>query len=158
MMPSSSSMPSVHPSVAPSLSQSPSLQPSTSVSIQIRTHLLATTEYIFNSTSSPILQPTTELEGYVPNVSTLRNQIICGYQGWFAYPGDGAPINKWKHWFSHPTDASAEYLEVDMYPFMEEYDESDLKESNLHHRDGSKVKFFSSARPNVVKKHFEWMR
>jgi len=28
--------------------------------------------------------------------TSLTNQIICGYQGWFAFPGDGAPINKWK--------------------------------------------------------------
>ena len=103
-------------------------------------------------------QPTTQLEGYVPNVSTLRNHIICGYQGWFAYPGDGAPINKWKHWFSHPTEPSAEHLEVDMYPYMDEYDDEDLMESNMKHRDGSNVRFFSSARLNVVKKHFEWMR
>lgn len=45
-----------------------------------------------------------------------------------------------------------------MYPYMDEYDESDLKESKIYHRDGTKAKFFSSARPNVVKKHFEWMR
>ena len=29
----------------------------------------------------------------VPNDS-MTNLIISGYQGWFAYPGDGAPINK----------------------------------------------------------------
>eukprot|EP00956_Cyclotella_meneghiniana_P018858 scaffold31775_cov79-Cyclotella_meneghiniana.AAC.7 len=102
--------------------------------------------------------PTTELEGYVPNVSTLRNQIICGYQGWFTFPGDGASINRWKHWFSHPNDPSEENLDVDMYPHMDEYDDEDLMESNMHHKDGTKVKFFSSVRPNVVKKHFEWMR
>ncbi|KAL3791318.1 hypothetical protein HJC23_006047 [Cyclotella cryptica] len=122
----------MQPSDSPSTSTSPSSQPTTS--------------------------PTTELENYVPNVSTLRNQIICGYQGWFAYPGDGAAINKWKHWFSSDNYPSAEHLEVDMYPYMDEYNNEDLKESNVLHRDGTKAKFFSSARPNVVKKHFEWMR
>lgn len=94
----------------------------------------------------------------MPNVSTIRNQIICGYQGWFAWPGDGAPINKWKHWFSSSTDPSPEHIAVDMYPYMDEYDEEDLLESNVEHKDGTKAKFFSSARPNVVKKHFQWMQ
>lgn len=90
-------------------------------------------------------------------MSTLRNQIICGYQGWFAHPNDGS-INRWKHWFSHPYDPSEENLDVEMYPHMDEYDDEDLMESNMHHKDGTKVKFFSSVRPKVVKKHFEWMR
>ena len=67
-------------------------------------------------------------------------------------------MNRWKHWFSHPNDPSEENLDVDMYPHMDEYDDEDLMESNMHHKDGTKVKFFSSVRPNVVKKHFEWMR
>ena len=45
-----------------------------------------------------------------------------------------------------------------MYPYVDEYNVEDLKESNIQHSDGTKAKFFSSARPNVVKKHFEWMR
>jgi hypothetical protein len=94
----------------------------------------------------------------VPSASTLTNQILCGYQGWFTYPGDGAPTNRWKHWFSSFTDPSLANLEVDMYPTTDEYDPADLAESNLLMRDGSRAKFFSSARPNVVMKHFEWMR
>jgi hypothetical protein len=84
--------------------------------------------------------------------------IICGYQGWFTWPDDGAPINKWKHWFSSDIDPSVSNLAVDMYPSMDEYDPSDLKESNMLMKDGTKAKFFSAARPNVVLKHFQWMR
>ena len=25
-------------------------------------------------------------------------KVTVGYQGWFACPGDGAPINGWWHW------------------------------------------------------------
>ena len=92
-----------------------------------------------------------------PNDS-MSNLIICGYQGWFAYPGDGAPINKWKHWFSHPNNPNINDLTVEMYPNMEEYDDEDLMESNILMRDGRKAKFYSAARPKVVLKHFEWMR
>ena len=41
---------------------------------------------------------------------------------------------------------------------MDEYDEEDLQESNLRMRDGSYAKKYSTSRPNVVLKHFEWMR
>ncbi|EED86632.1 predicted protein [Thalassiosira pseudonana CCMP1335] len=95
----------------------------------------------------------------VVSSSTLTNQIIVGYQGWFTYPGDGAPINKWKHWFADdsPYDPSPENLHIDLYPMMDEYDDTDLGESNVTMPDGSKAKFYSNAKPNVVKKHFEWM-
>ena len=93
----------------------------------------------------------------LPNDS-MSNLIICGYQGWFAFKGDGAAINKWKHWFSHPNDPKINDLTVEMYPTMDEYDDEDLIESNILMRDGSKAKFYSAFRPKVVLKHFEWMR
>lgn len=46
-----------------------------------------------------------------------------------------------------------------MYPTTDEYDDNDLKEvDTLVMNDGSKAKFYSNAKPNVVLKHFEWMR
>jgi hypothetical protein len=30
----------------------------------------------------------------VTGSNMLENQIICGYQGWFGFPGDGAPMNR----------------------------------------------------------------
>jgi hypothetical protein len=85
----------------------------------------------------------------------LERQIICGYQGWFGFPGDGAPINRWRHWFrGSPT---YENVTVDMYPTTGEYAADDLRETAIKMQDGSNAKFFSSARPNVVRKHFEWM-
>ncbi|KAL7504285.1 hypothetical protein ACHAXN_001969 [Cyclotella atomus] len=91
----------------------------------------------------------------VPNDS-MTNLILCGYQGWFAFPGDGAPIDKWKHWFSK--DPILNDLTVEMYPSVDEYDDEDLMASTIKMRDGSYAKFYSAARANVVKKHFEWMR
>ena len=91
----------------------------------------------------------------------LTNQIIAGYQGWFSYPGDGAPINKWKHWFhdrvANVTFPEADHLTIDFYPTTDEYDEDDLHDANIALHDGSKAQFFSSTRPKVVLKHFEWM-
>jgi hypothetical protein len=91
-----------------------------------------------------------------PNM--LENQIICGYQGWFGFPGDGAPINRWRHWFrGNGTAPAYGNVTVDMYPTTDEYHVGDVKESSILMPDGSHAKFFSSARPKVVLKHFEWM-
>ena len=98
--------------------------------------------------------------GASPNM--LDNQIICGYQGWFAFPGDGAPINKWRHWFHDAAATTAAplagNLTTDVYPTIDEYDDADMRTSGIRMKDGSFAKFFSSARPNVVLKHFEWMQ
>lgn len=97
--------------------------------------------------------------GDVVSSTTLTNKILVGYQGWFAFPGDGAPINKWKHWFKTETSPSTDNLSVDMYPSMDEYNASDLTDAtSFTMKDGSKAKFFSSVKPGVVMKHFEWMR
>ena len=88
----------------------------------------------------------------------LTNQVICGYQGWFGTPGDGSPLNRWKHWFHAGSSATYQNLTVDMYPTTDEYNSTDLVESNMKMPNGSHAKFFSSARPNVVLKHFEWMQ
>jgi hypothetical protein len=95
----------------------------------------------------------------VVSSTTLTNKILVGYQGWFAFPGDGAPINKWKHWFETEASPSVNDLTVDMYPSMDEYDAADLTDdSPFTMKDGTKAKFFSSVKPGVVRKHFEWMR
>jgi hypothetical protein len=75
---------------------------------------------------------------------------------WFAFPGDGAPINKWKHWFSN--DPIVNDLTVEMYPSTDEYNDEDLMAADIKMRDGSYAKFYSTSRPSIVKKHFEWMR
>eukprot|EP00579_Thalassiosira_antarctica_P017962 CAMPEP_0201927842 /NCGR_PEP_ID=MMETSP0903-20130614/19609_1 /ASSEMBLY_ACC=CAM_ASM_000552 /TAXON_ID=420261 /ORGANISM="Thalassiosira antarctica, Strain CCMP982" /LENGTH=633 /DNA_ID=CAMNT_0048466135 /DNA_START=34 /DNA_END=1932 /DNA_ORIENTATION=+ len=92
--------------------------------------------------------------------NTLSKQIICGYQGWFSFPGDGAPTNRWKHWFKNPGDPDApkiEELSIDSFPTTDEYDDEDLIETGIPMKDGSYAKFYSSVKPRVVMKHFEWM-
>ncbi|KAL3765616.1 hypothetical protein ACHAW5_008273 [Stephanodiscus triporus] len=91
-----------------------------------------------------------------PNM--LDKQIMCGYQGWFGFPGDGAPINRWRHWFRGNLSAPTyDNVTVDMYPTTDEYSVDDMKQSGVIMPDGNYSNFFSSARPNVVLKHFQWM-
>mmetsp|Transcript_24166 Transcript_24166/g.48507 ORF Transcript_24166/g.48507 Transcript_24166/m.48507 type:complete len:517 (+) Transcript_24166:308-1858(+) len=109
-------------------------------------------------TSKPTLHPTS-MPTVTPATNTLTQQIICGYQGWFAYKGDGAPINRWKHWFDDPASSEpiAGNLHVDMFPVTDEYDQADLGISHLLMTDGTNATFFSNVKPRVVLKHFEWM-
>ena len=79
------------------------------------------------------------------------------------FTGDGAPINRWKHWFrdqpvGEPQPTHTESM-IDLFPETDEYDDEDLKESTgIVLPDGSNAKFYSNVRPKVVLKHFEWMR
>ena len=93
------------------------------------------------------------------STNMLDDKIICGYQGWFGYPGDGAPIRRWRHWFRvNGTAPTYDDVIVDMYPTIDEYDPNDVMETGINMPDGTRAKFYSSVRPNVVLKHFEWMR
>jgi hypothetical protein len=85
--------------------------------------------------------------------------MLTSHDWQFAYPGDGAPVDKWRHWFNAEQDPSVDNLTVEMYPSMDEYDDNDLTDlAPLTMRDGSKAKLFSSAKFGVVEKHFQWMR
>jgi glycoprotein endo-alpha-1,2-mannosidase len=85
--------------------------------------------------------------------STLTGKIMCGYQGWFNTPTDGAGRG-WVHWgngsFS-PTSCN-----VDFWPDMTEMgpDEKYLAENFF---DGSDHYVFSSYNRNTVLRHFLWM-
>src|SRR6185436_6882619 len=35
----------------------------------------------------------------VVDTTTIENKLLMGYQGWFACPADGAPTDRWVHWF-----------------------------------------------------------
>ena len=100
---------------------------------------------------------TADDDGHDEN-NMLDGTIVCGYQGWFGFPGDGAPMDDWRHWLHRDRDGPGRPA-VEMYPAIDEYDDDDLAPApHMRMGDGSGARFFSSARPNVVLKHFEWMR
>ena len=53
------------------------------------------------------------------DTSTLDRKMLMGYQGWFACPGDGAPVNRWVHWFRSQTptatNATFDFWPVPIY-------------------------------------------
>lgn len=84
---------------------------------------------------------------------SLFGKVLCGYQGWFNTPGDGANLG-WRHYgFEKPGQCH-----LDLWPDLSEFDESELHDTPLRFADGTIAKVFSSADPRTTLRHFEWMR
>lgn len=94
----------------------------------------------------------------VVDTTTIKGKIYCGYQGWFRCPGDGVNVG-WIHW-SRRTDAIApDLVTFDLWPDMTEYSPKEhYIAPGFTYPDGSQATLFSSATPETVLKHFEWMR
>jgi hypothetical protein len=83
--------------------------------------------------------------------------MLMGYQGWFACPGDGSPMNKWVHWFANQTP-TATNLTVDFWPDVSEFDPDELFATSLTMSNGSPAKVYSPWKQKTVMRHFKWMK
>lgn len=89
--------------------------------------------------------------------STLRGKFMCGYQGWFRTPGDGADMG-WNHYSRLRNEVRPDSLVVDMWPDVSEFGEGDTEEvPSLKMPDGSPARAVSSHNPRVIDTHFRWM-
>jgi hypothetical protein len=86
---------------------------------------------------------------------TLVGKIMCGYQGWFNTPTDGAGRG-WVHWGRNnsftPTTCT-----VDMWPDMTEYGASEKFLASAFN-DGNDHYVFSPYKRDTVLRHFQWMQ
>ncbi|MEV4350000.1 glycoside hydrolase family 71/99-like protein [Actinoplanes sp. NPDC049596] len=85
-------------------------------------------------------------------------KITVGYQGWFACPGDGAPIGGWWHYGadrSQPPSPSNTTLASwpDMRDFTKGYTTAYARLGN-----GGPAQLFSSYDDQTVRTHFGWMQ
>lgn len=85
-------------------------------------------------------------------------KISVGYQGWFACPGDGAPIGGWWHWsrdrFQPPSPGNTTIVSwPDLRDFTHTYPTA---YPNLG--SGQPAALFSSYDQQTVDTHFDWMR
>ncbi|MEN3608655.1 discoidin domain-containing protein [Plantactinospora sp. ZYX-F-223] len=85
-------------------------------------------------------------------------KISVGYQGWFACPGDGAPIGGWWHWsrdrFQPPSPSNTTIVS---WPDMRELSRGyPTAYPNLGN--GAPAELFSSYDQQTVDTHFRWMR
>ena len=94
----------------------------------------------------------------VVDTTTLTGKIMCGYQGWFNCPSDGADLG-WTHWARHngPTMGPGNAT-VDLWPDISQYDADELYPTNFQLANGQAAKVFSSYNRKTVRRHFEWMR
>src|SRR5262249_33732233 len=53
--------------------------------------------------------------------STLTGKVMCGYQGWFATPGDGLGRG-WCHWSMDPKQFEPGHCKIDLWPDVSELD------------------------------------
>lgn len=88
---------------------------------------------------------------------TLTGKIMCGYQGWFNCPTDGANRG-WVHWGDNSTTFQPGACNIDLWPDMSEYDADEKFATNFVHADGSTAYVFSSYHQKTVLKHFSWMQ
>lgn len=87
---------------------------------------------------------------------TLTGKIMCGYQGWFNAPGDGANRG-WVHWGSNNRFEPG-YCTVEWWPDMSEYGSEEKFVTGFRHADGSPAHVFSSFNEKTVLRHFRWMQ
>jgi len=85
-------------------------------------------------------------------------KVTVGYQGWFACPGDGAPIGGWWHWsadrFQPPSPTNTT---LESWPDVREFDHRyTTAYPNLGN--GGPAQLFSSYDDQTVRTHFGWMQ
>lgn len=93
-------------------------------------------------------------ESAAVDASTMLGKVLCGYQGWFDAPRDGAQRG-WVHWgrgAMMPGSAT-----VDMWPDMSEYGKDECYPTGFRNADGTWAPVFSSCNPKTVARHFRWM-
>jgi len=85
---------------------------------------------------------------------SYTGRVMCGYQGWFRAPGDGANEG-WGHYgFRGETNPAG--LHVDFWPDVTEY--AKTYASPLTNQDGTASRLFSSLDASTTDLHFQWMQ
>lgn len=108
-----------------------------------------------------VLRPKTVAQEYFrlaaevdPN--TMTGKLLMGYQGWFACPGDGSPMNRWVHWFANNTP-TATNATVDFWPDISELDPDELFPTSMTLPDSTTARVYAAWNQKTVVRHFRWM-
>jgi hypothetical protein len=100
----------------------------------------------------------TNLPAQIVDAGSLRGKVLCGYQGWFRCPDDGASEG-WIHWSRDSHQILPATLTFEMWPDMADYPkEEKFAAPGFTSADGQRAYLFSSVQPGTVLRHFEWMR
>lgn len=90
------------------------------------------------------------------DTSTLTGKVMCGYQGWFNCPEDGADLG-WTHW-GRGSEFRPGKATIDLWPDVTGFDSDELYPTKFRLADGKTAQVFSSHNRKTVQRHFEWMR
>src|SRR5262245_45520418 len=67
--------------------------------------------------------------------STLTGKVMCGYQGWFATPGDGLGRG-WYHWAMDPNQFEPSHCKIDLWPDVSELNPDERYATKFNLTDG----------------------
>lgn len=91
----------------------------------------------------------------VVDATSLNNKIMAGYQGWFRTPGDRDGNKGWSHLFNRDLMRPG----FDSWPDMSEFSKPEKTAvPGYTYPDGNKAYLYSAQNPQVVLKHFQWMK
>jgi len=90
--------------------------------------------------------------------SDVVGKVTVGYQGWFAAPGDGSPINCWWHWAQNwGQSPSMSNKAICSWPDVREYTTTfQTAFANLGNGQGARL--FSSYSDQTIDTQFRWMK
>src|SRR6201991_5006555 len=104
------------------------------------------------------LKANAETAAAVSPPGDVVGKITVGYQGWFACPGDGAPINAWWHWSQDWSQTPSPTNNViKAWPDMREY-ATTYRTAYQNFNNGQPATLFSSFDQQTVNTHFQWMQ
>jgi hypothetical protein len=84
-------------------------------------------------------------------------KVTVGYQGWFACPGDGAPINSWWHYSGGATPTPLALTNnIHCWPDMRQFS-TGYQTGFTNFGNGQPALLFSSYDQQTVNTHFRWM-
>jgi hypothetical protein len=105
-----------------------------------------------------VVTAVTTTSGEIVDATSLRGKVLCGYNGWFRCPTDGANEG-WIHWSRDKSEIRPETLTFEMWPDMTEYSEEEKYEvPGFTYPWGSQAHLFSGMNSRTVLRHFEWMQ
>jgi hypothetical protein len=100
--------------------------------------------------------PTALASGKSPQGDVV-GKVTVGYQGWFACPGDGSPINAWWHWSpDQGKPPSPDNIGIHCWPDMRQYAKH-YQTAFANLGNGQPAALFSSCDDQVIQTHFRWL-
>jgi hypothetical protein len=91
------------------------------------------------------------------DTSTLEGKVMCGYQGWFAAPGDGSGSD-WVHYGQTRRLFAPGHCTFDLWPDVSELGADEKFPTAFKHQDGSTAHVFGPCLPQTVLRHFRRMQ